>query len=194
MLVSILKKSLASMLAVLLLAGLLLGFQGVVNWSQINPLTRHGTQAYGQASDGTGTSGNLAKFNGDGSLTDGPSLSANLIRPCEMAIGDPGAASNALADDNDALWECGNKFGATLTITAVECSADAGSPTVTPIITGGSGTSILTGALTCGTAGSFNSGTLNGTPTQTSGQTIDGDITTAGGTAKYIVIRITRTL
>lgn len=118
---------------------------------------------------------------------------ANLIRICEVVTGDPGSASPALVDDNDAPSVCGNKFGSTLTITVVECYADAGSPTVTPIITGGGSTSILSGALTCGT-GSFASGTLNGTPTQTSGQSIDSNITVAGGTAKYIVVRITRTL
>jgi hypothetical protein len=118
---------------------------------------------------------------------------STLVRLCEIVVGDPGAASPVLADDNDSPSVCGNKTGATLTITAVECFANAGSPTVTPIITGGGATSILTGALSCGT-GSFATGTLNGTPTQTTGQSIDGNITTAGGTAKYIVIRITRTL
>ena len=119
--------------------------------------------------------------------------SGNVIRPCEIVIGDPGAASPVLADDNDAPAVCGNVFGATLTITAVKCRAEAGSPTVTSIITGGSGTSILTGALTCGT-GSFAAGTLNGTPTQSTDGTIDANITSAGGTAKYIVLRIERTL
>lgn len=40
------------------------------SWLQIKSAERHGTQLYGQASDGTGASGNLAKFNADGSLTD----------------------------------------------------------------------------------------------------------------------------
>ncbi len=115
------------------------------------------------------------------------------VRPCEIVIGMTGAASAVLADDNDALAVCGNVYGATLTITKVECYANAGTPTVTPIITGGSATSILSGALTCGAA-SFATGSLNGTPTQLADGTINGNITVAGGTAKYIVIRITRTL
>jgi hypothetical protein len=123
----------------------------------------------------------------------GGSTAAEKVRVCEIVIGDPGSASPVLANDNDSPSVCGNKTGATLTITAVECFADAGSPTVTPIITGGGSTTILSSALTCGTA-SFASGTLNGTPTQSNGGSIDGNITTAGGTAKYIVIRITRTL
>jgi len=118
---------------------------------------------------------------------------AQLIRVCEIVVGDPGADSPALADDNDTVAVCGNKYGVTLTITAVECRAVTGAPTVTPIITGSGATSILTGALTCGT-GSFTSGTLNGTPVQGANSSIDGNITTAGGTAKQIVIRITRTL
>ncbi len=118
---------------------------------------------------------------------------AALVRPCEIVIGDPGSASPALANDNDTPAVCVNDSSQTMTITAVKCYADAGSPTVTPIITGGSGTSILSGALTCGT-GSYATGTLNGTPTETAGQTIDGNLTTAGGTAKYVVIRISRSL
>jgi hypothetical protein len=121
-------------------------------------------------------------------LSDMPASSK--VRVCEIVIGDPGAASAVLADDNDSPAVCGNKFGATLTISAVECYANAGSPTINPIVTGGS--AILTGALTCGT-GSFASGTLSIT-SQTNGQSIDANIATAGGTAKYIVIRITRSL
>ncbi|MEZ0391035.1 MAG: hypothetical protein ACAH59_02390, partial [Pseudobdellovibrionaceae bacterium] len=147
---------------------------------------------------GDGTAGQVLTTNGSGALSFGNVATANLptaakVQVCEIVIGDPGSASTALANDNDTPVVCANKTGATMTITAVECYADAGSPTVTPIITGGAATSILTGALTCGTA-SFASGTLNGTPTQSNNGTIDANITAAGGTAKYIVIRITRTL
>lgn len=123
-------------------------------------------------------------------------LTAGLLKgvdkTCEIVIGDPGAASSALANDNDSPQVCGNDTGQTLTITGVHCYSDAGSPTVTPIISGGGATTILTGALTCSQTAGGAAGTLNGTPAQTNGQTIDGNITTAGGTAKYAVIRITR--
>jgi hypothetical protein len=87
-----------------------------------------------------------------------------------------------------------------MTVLAVSCYADAGSPTVTPVLTGGSGTSILSGALTCGTA-SQAAGTVNGSPVihsySSNGATCsstpcsaDVNITTAGGTAKYIVVKI----
>ncbi len=126
-------------------------------------------------------------------ISGGSTPASEKVRTCEIVVGDPGAGSTALANDNDSPAVCGNKSGAAMTITAVECRADAGSPTVTPIITGGAANSILTGALTCGT-GSFATGTLNGSPSQADGASIDGNITVAGGTAKYIIIRITRTL
>jgi hypothetical protein len=118
---------------------------------------------------------------------------------CEIVVGDP--AGSVLADGNDTPVVCGNITGADVTITAAACYADAGSPTVTPILTGGSGTSVLTGALTCGTA-SWAAGTINGTPTihsfsangatcSSTPCTLDANITTAGGTAKYIVMHFT---
>lgn len=119
---------------------------------------------------------------------------ASLVRTCEIVVGDPGAASVALANDNDTPRVCYNATGVTLTITSVLCYSDAGSPTVTPIITGGTSTSILSGALTCNQTGAGASGSLQGTPTMASADTIDGNITTAGGTAKYLVIRIKLTL
>lgn len=110
---------------------------------------------------------------------------------CEIVIGDPGAATPILSDDNDAPALCANVSGATQTITAVACWANTGTPTVRPIITGGATNSLLSSDLTCGT-GSYAAGTLNGTPTLSNGATIDANIASAGGVAKYIVIRITR--
>jgi hypothetical protein len=118
---------------------------------------------------------------------------------CEVVIGDPGAASSVLANDNDTPVVCGNVTGSDVTITAVACYADAGSPTVTPILTGGG--AIVTGAITCGTA-SWVAGTISGTPTihsfsangatcSSTPCTLDANITAAGGTAKYIVMHFT---
>lgn len=119
---------------------------------------------------------------------------------CEVVVGDPGAASTALADDNDTPDVCANITGADMTITAVACKSDGGSPTSTPILTGGSSTSIVTGAITCST--SWSAGTVNGTPTihsfsangatcSSTPCTLDSNITAAGGTAKYIVWHFT---
>ncbi len=120
-------------------------------------------------------------------------------KSCTVIIGDPGATSPALANDNDSPVACTNDTGGDWTLTGVGCWADAGSPTVTPILTAGTGTSILSGALTCGTAG-WAAGSLNGSPVlhsfsagATCGSTpcsADVNITTAGGTAKYIVVRL----
>jgi hypothetical protein len=118
---------------------------------------------------------------------------------CEIVVGDPGSASPALTNDNDTPVVCGNITGSDVTITAVACYADAGSPTVTPVLTGGG--TIVTGAITCGTA-SWAAGTISGTPTihsfsangatcSSTPCTLDANITTAGGTAKYIVMHFT---
>ena len=130
---------------------------------------------------------------------------ADKVRKCTIIVGDPGAASPVLANDNDTPVACTNDYGADWTITTVACYADAGTPTVTPILTGGSATSILTGALTCGTA-SWAAGTVQGTAPVVhsfsgTGATcsstpcsIDVNITSAGGAAKYVVVKITGTL
>lgn len=58
-------------LFILCFAFLLLGAAvGNIRWTQLRSGDRHGTQAQGQSSDGTGVSGNCAKFNADGSVTD----------------------------------------------------------------------------------------------------------------------------
>jgi len=118
---------------------------------------------------------------------------------CEVAIGSVSSTAAVLANDEDIPRVCGNVRGRDLVIKGVACYANAGSPTVTPILTGGSGTSILTGALTCGTA-AWAAGTVNGSPILhsfaldgatcgTTPCTLDANITTAGGVATYIVLR-----
>lgn len=169
------------------------GALGAATATSINKIafTQPATGATLALIDGkTLTVNNTINLSGSDGVT-GDITSLNF-RTCEIIIGDPGAASSVLTNDNDEPAVCVNSASSTLSITAVKCFADAGSPTVNPIITGGSSTSILSSALTCGT-GSYATGTLNGSPTQTTAQTIDGNITVAGGTAKYIVIRITRT-
>jgi hypothetical protein len=171
-------------------------------------------------SGGTGTASTLTGLvRGSASAMSAAELSADVttsgsnavtlaakfkVRTCVVVTGDPGSASPVLADDNDSPVACGNSYGADWTITSVACWANGGSPTVTPILTGGGATTVLTGALTCGT-GSWAAGTLNGTPVvhtfsadgatcASTPCTMDVNITTAGGTAKYLVVRITGTL
>jgi hypothetical protein len=123
------------------------------------------------------------------------------IKVWTSPVGDPGAASPALASDNDAPYSISNDYGVDVTITAVACQANAGgATTVTPILTGGSGTSILTGALTC-PVGSWGAGTVNGSPVihsfAANGATcastpcsIDVNITSADGVTKYFVLKV----
>lgn len=111
---------------------------------------------------------------------------------CEIIIGDTGAATPILADDNDAPAICANVSGLNQTITGISCYANTGNPTVRPVITSGALNSLLTNDLACGNT-SYQAGTLNGVPVLTPGATIDANIVSAGGVAKYLVIRIVRT-
>jgi hypothetical protein len=141
---------------------------------------------------------------GPAGATGATGAAGSAIRAWVISIGDPGTGSPVLTDDNDSPVAVGNSLGADITILSVSCWANAGSPTVTPILTAGTATSILTGALTCGT-GSWAAGTVNGTPVlhtfsangatcASTPCTADVNITTAGGVAKYIVVRIVGTL
>src|SRR4051812_17139804 len=91
----------------------------------------------------TGVTGNTGSTGATGASgptgATGPSGPSGPVgaayRTCEIIIGDPGSGSPVLANDNDTPGVCSNTTGSTMTITAVACYADLGSPTVTPIIT-----------------------------------------------------------
>ena len=151
---------------------------GAINANQLNGTT---------TAISSPSAGQVIGIDGSGQVAN---LQMSVI--CELVFGDPGAASPVLADDNDAPSICKNISGYTETITSVKCYAPSGSPTVTPIVTGGAADSILTGALTCSSTAGGATGTLNGTPTLANGGTIDANITTAGGVAKYLVIYIVK--
>ncbi len=130
--------------------------------------------------------------------------SSNNVRTCVVITGDPGAASSALANDNDSPVACSNTWGGDWTIVSVAAYADAASLTVTPILTGGTSTSVLSGACTAGTA-AWAACAVNGSPVvhtfSGTGATcsstpcsIDSNITTAGGSAKYVVVKIVGTI
>ena len=105
-------------------------------------------------------------------------LLSNHTHQCEIVWGGT-ASGNALqsGDDSIANNSCYNQTGATWTIAGVYCMADVASNTVTVNPTygsAGSGTSILTSALTCGSSYAYSSaGSLSGTPTIASGNGID---------------------
>jgi hypothetical protein len=145
-------------------------------------------------------------------MTAGTVTSTQLAAPnkkwkCVVAVGDPGAASAVLAADNDSPVACSNDLGADVTIETVACWADpgtTGTTSVTPILTGGSATSVLTGALTCGdgawaagavqgTAPVLHSFSSTGATCSSTPCTIDVNLTAVDGATKYLVVKITGT-
>jgi hypothetical protein len=73
---------------------------GHIQWTQLVSGDRHGTDAKGQSSDGTGTSGNLAKFDSSGGLTDGgvaASSATVTIANGTSALGTSAIASGSCA-------------------------------------------------------------------------------------------------
>jgi hypothetical protein len=127
---------------------------------------------------------------------------SNLLKrfhACEVIIGNPNTAGAVLTDLDDAPAVCGNVSGADQTITAVACRADAANASVLPTLTGGG--TILSGAITCGN-GTWAAGTVSGTPTiktfsangatcSVTPCTVDAIISSAGGSARYAIIRFT---
>jgi hypothetical protein len=65
---------LTPILAVIVLAAT----SGNIQWTQLASSARHGTDAYGQSSDGTGTSTHVAVFDSNGGLTDGGAPAGSL--------------------------------------------------------------------------------------------------------------------
>lgn len=113
-------------------------------------------------------------------------------RPCQILIGNKKTGASPVDDTEDAPQVCTNVSGHTQTILRVRCFADAGTPTI-DVTAGGGGSSILTGPLTCGT-GAWATGTLAaGPPTQADDATLDVNVVSAGGTAKYILVEIKKT-
>lgn len=111
------------------------------------------------------------------------------VRPFEIVIGDPGAASALMAYDNDSQFVCADLTGTALTISKIQCQylpAGGTAPVINAAVTGGS--DIAASNRTC-VSGSFTSTTPFECHESGNGQSIDGNIITAG-TAKYIVVRI----
>lgn len=127
---------------------------------------------------------------------------SNLLKrnhACEIVIGNPNTAGAVLADGDDAPAVCGNVSGGDEIITAVACRADAAGASVLPVLTGGG--TIVSGAISCGD-GTWAAGTVSGTPTiktfssngatcSSTPCTLDAAIDTAGGSARYAIIRFT---
>jgi hypothetical protein len=83
-----------------------------------------------------------------------------LTRECEVVWGGTGASATlSSGDDSIVNQSCFNKTGKTWTITAIYCRSDAASNTTTINPTFGSigtGTTILSSSLTCGSSGAYS--------------------------------------
>jgi hypothetical protein len=119
-------------------------------------------------------------------ITDSVAIQKHM---CAMDIDGGSGTGGVVVADNSLVSKCYNDFGATLTVLAVRCfSNNNGTTTVLPKVTGGA--NLLTGALKCST--SWASGTLNGTPTLTSGSTLD-MVAAPDGTSKLVHVEVTLT-
>jgi hypothetical protein len=132
-----------------------------------------------------------------------PATSAILdpyaVRVCDQDIGDIDPNSSPLSDAQDSPSICANKYGKDWKFTSLMCKADAGAPTITPILTGGASNSFVSSTCTCGTG--WTNCPLNGVPTlrsfDTGGTsatcttppcTLDLVLTSAGGVAKRLQV------
>lgn len=133
----------------------------------------------------------------------GTTQSQYKVWRCSVITGDPASSSPVLITGNNSPVACQNNTGTNVTITGISAWGNAGSTTVTPILTGGTATSLVTGAITAGT-GAWTAGTVNGSPTlhsfsandaicSTTPCTIDVNLTTPDGTTKYLVVQISGT-
>jgi hypothetical protein len=121
------------------------------------------------------------------------------LRPVGTIIGDPGATSSTLADDNDTPKGFSNRYTRDLKMLSLVCKADQGTPTIN-VVWAGTTTSIFASPpCTCGTTGNgttcalaspaplIHSFATDGTTCTTAPCALDFTIATAT-TAKYIVI------
>jgi len=123
-------------------------------------------------------------------------LSGKAIGTCTVAWGGSGT-SHALTSGDDAVVNntCYNDSGVTRTITAVKCRSDNGSNTTTVNPTFGSagtGTTILSGALTCGNSYAYSSSGTVSNASWTTGTGIDPAMGgTLTGTSVAVIIEYT---
>ena len=143
----------------------------------------------------TGTSGGLSGSSLTGAITNSGNATTLATpyrtRTCEIHIWGSGT-SQALQATDDEPASCRNKLGVTITITAVECWANAGTTTTLDVVVTG-GSTILTSAVTCGN-GSFAAASLSGTPTLTNNGTLDVNIGVADASTTNVRAVITYTV
>jgi hypothetical protein len=104
---------------------------------------------------------------------------------CQPGLGD---GLNEITTGTYIQWTCRNDTGSTITLTGISCIADAGSSTVS--MTNGSGTALLSAAISCGT--SYTDGTQSATTTLAAGDFIKLSIAANG--SKQIAVDVKGTL
>lgn len=105
---------------------------GNIQWTQIRSSDRHGTDAKGQSSDGTGTSGHVASYDSNGGLTDGGAPSGGSVT--NIATTSP---------------ITGGPITATGTIACATCTVTLCSGTITPTGTLMTASQSSVGTATC---------------------------------------------
>ena len=178
------------------------------NWT-LNLPTTAGTANYVLQTDGSGNTSWVANGGGAILCSQMPALTGAVTtsagscstagvstRECEIVWGGSGAAF-ALTSGDDAIanQSCLNDLGSTETITSVKCRSDAGSntTTITPTFgSAGTGTSICSGALTCGSSGAYGSSCTVSNASLTAGSNINpvmgGTLT---GTSIHVLVKYT---
>ncbi len=155
---------------------------------------------------GSPASGNLTKFSGatsitnadlTGAVTTSGTVATTLAtsyrtKNCVEVWGGSGAA-NAMASGDDAIVNigCYNDDGATRTITAVKCRSDnaANTTTVNPTFgAAGTGTTILSGALTCGNSGAMSSSGTVSNAAWTTGTGVNPGMATVGNATSIVLL------
>lgn len=123
------------------------------------------------------------------------------IRSCSALFGTLATGATALDAADDGPGACGNDAGIDVALKAVALKCDGGVSTFTPILTGGSATSIVSAACTCGAANVWVNCPLNGAPVLHSFAgdgatcasppcTADMNITTADGVTKQAQLKL----
>lgn len=141
--------------------GLMAATAGRISWTQILSTDRHGTAAKGQSSDGTGTSGNVAKFDSAGNVSDGGIAVSTVI-----SLGSLSGTSPIVYNSGTGAFSCPTCGTGSGNVSAI---ANGTSALGTSAITSGACASVVTTSAT-GVATTDNvQADFNADPTSTTG-------------------------
>lgn len=163
------------------------------------------TLAPAEAYDATGWNGDVAPPQKDavrdrleallpgGVLADASLATKHKTRQAHFKVWGTGGSSVLQdADDELAIWA--NQMGSGLTITAVTCKSDTGTPTIQLQRDDGSPTNMLSANLTCGTTPGSTTAFVSGENAISNGHYVDFLVASAGGAAHWVAVTITYTV